>query len=480
MDGKFIIDNLLQQNESDRLVFKQQTTEEELAPFVTSMLNGRGGDIVLGIDKNKKVVGIHGVETQSISNILKTRIRPFAPIEVNQIDYEGKEVVLISVWEGAQKPYHFDGKIYKKVGEAYVIASNENLGEMLAERKKSEFNWERLPVLGAEIEDLDLDEVRKTMEEYARSGNERIYDEELFLMRNGLLKDGNLTNACIVLYAKHPAQFIAQARIKLSKYATDSPADLVDVHVFEDNLFKNIDSLFQFLDMNYSKSVKINGLLRNERWNYPRVAVREAILNAIVHRDYNSINGFMQVKLYPNRMEVVSYGILPSIASAVRNGSLVFSELRNPDIAHQCYYRKLIEMMGTGLARMIQVCMANGFDVPRFEINEQVVIVTFPNVSLQTANDKKPQTTDMKSYFEGVIEGMNEGISKDLKEKLALILCILKEQPGLRTTMLGEKTNIPVKSLERYVKQLKDAGLIKFLGASKTGGYFLSDSIQKE
>ena len=102
----------------------------------------------------------------------------------------------------------FTEAIYQKVGDEIIVASPESIGNMLSERKKSDFNWERMPVLGAEIEDWDLDEVRNTMKEYARIGNEIIEDKELFLIRNGLLKDGNLTNACIVLYAKAPAQFI--------------------------------------------------------------------------------------------------------------------------------------------------------------------------------------------------------------------------------------------------------------------------------
>ena len=88
--------------------------------------------------------------------------------------------------------------------------------------------------------------------------------------------------------------------------------------------------------------------------------------------------------------------------------------------------------------------------------------------------------TSLMSHFEGVIEGVIEGVGKDIKEKLASILCALNEQPGLRTTMLSSKTDIPVKSVERYVKRLKDAGLIKYSGSSKSGGYFLSDSEVRE
>ena len=156
------------------------------------------------------------------------------------------------------------------------------------------------------------------------------------------------------------------------------------------------------------------------------------------------------------------------------------SMLRNPDIAHQCYYRKLIEMMGTGIPRMIQDSKEHGFDVPIFEIKDQIVKVSFPNIHYLRAENLHQGDTNLMSHYEGVIEGVIEGVGKDIKEKLASILCVLNNQPGLRTTMLSSKTDIPVKSVERYVKRLKDAGLIKYSGSSKSGGYFLSDSLVRE
>ena len=462
MDGRFIIDNLLRQEKNERLDFLPKATEDMLAKTITAMLNNRGGDIVIGVDDNKRILGVSEGDISGLAKALAKRIRPSAPIDIHSIDYNGTNILLISVWEGAQKPYHCDGKIYQKLGDEIVVASPESIGNMLLERKQSDFNWERMPVLGAEVDDLDMDEVRNTMKEYIRTSGNNIDDEELFLIKNGLLKDGNLTNACIALYAKTPAQFIAQTRIKLSVFSSDSNADLVEARLFEGNIFKNISAIFQFIDMTYSKSVKIDGLL------------------AVVHRDYNSVNGFMHILLYPNRLEVVNYGIIPSMESVIVKGGKGVSMLRNPDIAHQCYYRKLIEMMGTGIPRMIQDCKEHGFDIPIFEIKDQIVKVSFPNIHYLRAEQTHQSDADSMAHFEGVIEGVIEGVGKDIKEKLASILCVLNEQPGLRTTMLSSKTDIPVKSVERYVKRLKDAGLIKYSGSSKSGGYFLSDSEVRE
>ncbi len=480
MDGRFIIENLLRQDENERLDFLPKPTEDILAKRITALLNARGGDIIIGVDNQKHVIGVSEDDMNGLSKALASRIHPSAPIDAHVIDYEGKKVLLISVWEGSQKPYHCDGKIYQKLGYEIIVANPESIGNMLFERKKSDFNWERMPVLGAELEDLDIDEVRNTMKEYVRMKGDIIHDEELFLIKNGLLKDGNLTNACIVLYAKSPAQFIPQTRIKLSVFTSDSNADLVEARLFEGNIFKNINAIFQFIDMTYSKSVKIDGLFREERWNYPQVAVREGIMNAIVHRDYNSVNGFMHILLYPNRLEITNYGILPSMGSVIVKGGKGLSMLRNPDIAHQCYYRKLIEMMGTGIPRMIQDSKEHGFDIPVFEVKNQIVKVSFPNIHYLRAEKPLQGSASLMSHFEGVIEGVIEGVGKDIKEKLASILCVLNDLPGIRTTMLSNKTDIPVKSVERYVKRLKDVGLIYYSGSSKSGGYYLSDSILRE
>ena len=144
--------------------------------------------------------------------------------------------------------------------------------------------------------------------------------------------------------------------------------------------------------------------------------------------------------------------------SVIVKGGEGVSMLRNPDIAHQCYYRKLIEMMGTGIPRMIQDSKEHGFDIPIFEIKDQIVRVSFPNIHYLRAEQPHQSATDLMAHFEGVIEGVIEGVGKEIKEKLASILCILNEQ----------------------VKRLKDAGLIKYSGSSKSGGYFLSDSLVRE
>ena len=163
--NKFIIDNLLMQSESEQLEFKAHLDENAIAKNVTAMLNGRGGTILIGVNEEKSIVGVSpDIDTKKLLCSLMNKIRPSAPIDVQPVQYDAKRVILISVWEGAQKPYLYDGAIYQKIGAEGSIATPESVSKMLADRKESDYNWERMSVLSAEIEDLDMAEVRKTMD----------------------------------------------------------------------------------------------------------------------------------------------------------------------------------------------------------------------------------------------------------------------------------------------------------------------------
>ncbi len=105
MDGRFIIENLLRQEKNDRLDFMPKPTEDILAKKITAMLNARGGDIVVGVDDSKSVVGVSDSDMNGLSLTLANRINPSAPIDVHSIDYNGIKVLLLSVWEGSQKPF---------------------------------------------------------------------------------------------------------------------------------------------------------------------------------------------------------------------------------------------------------------------------------------------------------------------------------------------------------------------------------------
>lgn len=459
MDNTFI----LRQNESDSLKFRKSMTKDAIAKVVTAMMNAHGGDILVGVDKDKSVVGLKSkVNVGRLLNDLTYDIHPSAPIDIQDIVYQEKNLLLIRVWEGTQKPYSYKGIIYQKNGQGTA----SGVSQMIADRKSADANWERMPVLGASIEDLDMEEVRKTMEMYRQSTSKTSIDEESFLTETGLIQNGNLTNACIVLYAKTPMRFVVQSGIKLSVFSSESASDLVDSQNYEGNVFKNVEAIFQYIDNLYGRVVKIDGLLRKERWYYPRVAVREGIMNAIVHRDYNSYQGFLQIYVYPNHLDIANYGVTEPILSFIESGNSAYSLLRNPDMAYHCYYRRLIEMRGTGIPRMMADCKSNGFAIPEFTISNQVIRVTFPQLQVQNyyAN---------KNDFESLVNKTFESLNVKVKQRMVMLLNTIDKNPGLRTTALSANTGIPAKSVERHLSELSREGIVRYIGSKKSGGYYI-------
>lgn len=451
MDNTFIIDNLLRQNESDVLEFKTMLSIDNIAINVTSMLNNRGGDILVGVNESKHIVGIEkDINVNNILNNLMSEISPAAPVDVQEVPYDGKKILLIRVWEGSQKPYSYKGTYYEREGNQY-----NSITRIVTDRKQADSNWERIPLPGADFTDLDIEEVKKTIEMYQELGARRSSDEEEFLINNGLIQNGNITNACALLYAKNPSRYFTQSQsgIRLSVFFSESISDLKEVRNYTDNIFRNIEAIFNFFDSYYSKSIEINTPQRLEKWNYPRVAVREGVMNAIVHRDYSNYQGFLHVQIFPNHLDIINYGAMEPIISYVNTGIVGYSVLRNPDIAYQCYYRKLIEMRGTGIMRMNDECKKNNFGKPIVNIDGDTVKVTFLIRDGHSAKKVEKNNVDTVP-------------NNSITEK---ILTAISEYPNITKKELATICGITEDGVDGIIWKLKQMGKISRVGPNEDG-----------
>jgi ATP-dependent DNA helicase RecG len=471
MENSFIIDNLLQQKESERLEFKTSFNTDTIAKTITAFINTQGGDLIVGVDNDKKIVGVHNADemVENLQNFLVESIKPLAPIAVQKVIYKNRELVLVSVWEGARKPYTYNNTIYNRAGQLTKSSKENALNVLISDRKQADFNWERMAVLGAELEDLDFVEINKTISSYLEYKKEaKFLDVEDFLIQLGLIQNGNITNACMVLFGKHPTRFIPQSKIRITVYpGSKSSNSFIDDKIFDGNIFKNINEVLQYIEAIFGKSIKVEGILREERKNFPELAFREGILNAIVHRDYNSVNGFLQISIYENKTEISNFGGLLNGITLQELKTEHHSILRNPDIAQICFIRKYIEMLGSGTLRIIKDCKKNKFKPPVWSENDNVLKLAFPGVF----HSKK---------YEGVNEGVNEGVklniegvNEGVKLELISILNALNNQPMLKVPEIASKIDKGISTVERYMKILKENNLVEFAGAPKTGGYIV-------
>jgi ATP-dependent DNA helicase RecG len=481
MKDEQLIKDLIRQGESELLEFKESVRKEDIANAICAFLNAEGGIVLVGVRDNGEVAGIEGadkLETE-LNNYLINTIIPEAPITVSTEAIKDKNIILIKVWSGSKPPYLVNNTIYIRKGGRTAKASSNDISKLILERQKTERHWERQPALGVEMEDLDELTLRDTLRDLEKTGRGKSFpldQAEEFLRYYGLLQHGSLTNAAVVLFAREPARFLPQSRVRLTVFSGSKASDTFPYdRLLEGNLFRNIDDITNFFEVN----IPVSSHFSDRSWKredvpYPKAALREGLLNALIHRDYANVSGSVLVAFYPDHLEMTNYGELPAELTPADLARNHLSLPRNPDIAQICFLRGWIEKIGRGTLKMIEDCQAKGFPAPVWQSRPGVTTLTFPEVTITA----KTGETANEGAIEGVIEGAVEGVTKGVKEKLTTLLTAIAREEGKRVPHYKAVTGFTDSSMERYLRQLREAGLIEFKGAVQTGGYYLTNILR--
>jgi len=371
-------------SESEKVEFKLRGAgPEKIAAAACAFLNSDGGTVYIGIQENGKVLGVEHADeyAHSLRIELQKRISPKALWSVNVEHIVETQIVTIEVPAGHERPYVCDGTIYVRQGEQGVAATAEAIHQMVGRRHRTPFRWEREPAAGVEIDDLDDQEINNTIadiRERARFTISEISDKPETLYELGLMQSGVLTNACAFLFGKNPARYLPQTRVRATVFSTDKRGDFVDDHVFEGHAFALLNQLVEFLKRNVRTVAEFEPgkMQRTDRPEYPLMALREGIMNALTHRDYSSFDGGMAVGVYPDRIEIWNSGTLPEGLTVGALKRPHPSLPPNPDIAHVFYLRGLIERIGRGTIKIVEDCKAAKLPSPTWTANKSGVTLT--------------------------------------------------------------------------------------------------------
>jgi len=484
MKTEQLIKDLLKQDGSGQLEFSEVVRKDAIGKTICGFLNNEGGQLLIGITDNKQIKGIKEADKWQfeIVQFLIKELVPEAPVMVSVENYGDKQLLLIKVWRGSKQPYIFNGSIYYRRNDRTIKASSIEISELIHKRQETEIHWERQAALGVELEDLDLEEINKTMDA-ALSDNKMkdIKKEPLdFLSYYGLFQNGNFTNAAVILFAKKPSRFSPQARVRLAFLEHGKTGDVFkDDLLLEGNLFRNIDAIQNFFEKHlfYSRKFENNTWKRTDDYVFPMAALREGVMNALVHREYSLASSALSIIIYPDKLEITNSGKSPFKQSELKKNHL--SMPFNPDIAHIVFLRGYIEKIGRGTLKIIDACKKAGIKAPVWEIGEQTVKLTFfgdvkPDGAIEGATEGATE-----GAVEGAVEGAIGGLTKGVKDKIAILLSAIAANEGKRVPDYKAVTGLPDSSMQRYIKQLKDSGLIEFRGeASQTGGYYLTKKMK--
>jgi len=519
--------DLIRSPEGRHLAFMSDVVPKRVAQTVCSFLNTEGGTLLIGLDNFGLLKGVPRAQEQKarLSEYLLNSVSPEAPIMVSVEPYHNQKLLMVKVYKGSKPPYIFDGAIYSRRGRKSVKATAEVLSELISFRQEAEMHWERRPALGATLDDLDESAISQTLKDVKSSGRGREYDYEeraSFLEHYGLYQEGNLTNAAVLLFAKNPARFLPQSRIRLTIFDEDKTSDRYRYdQVLEGNLFANREKILSFFDLNIATGTSFHDQdwLRQDR-PYPKAALREGLMNAIVHRDYSRASSSSIVAFYPDKLEISNTGELPKgmVLSDLEQNHL--SQPFNPDIAHIFYMRGMIEKIGRGTLKMIEDCKEKGYPKPVWITGSDITTLIFQDITtvgaertdtLNTSNDTVSDTVKdvddrvndtlnnnddtlndtvnnesgkalMDNLVEKIMILLNEvgapNTSDEMMSRWLEIVLFVTGKPGCKTKELMKHTGVSIATIRRDLSALD--GVITHKGSSKTGGYYIAEDFSKK
>jgi len=463
MNNNFaIIQNLLDKHESDRIQFFPTYNRNSVCRCIAAFANNYGGDILIGVDEDRQVIGVESAEEtiQTIMDVAKAVLIPEVALFTDIFAKGNQHVILITVWEGSKKPYLVDGNIYVMRGGNIKIATPRELGNILTQRVNFDRSWEREIVVGSSVDDIDMAEVQRLIDKTKYKCESPID----YLQQQGLIRAGSVTNAGIVLFGNKPDKYLPQIRVRLNVFAGDS--EMIQSKVYSQNMFCMIRLIIEDLDNIYGKHIIIDRLYRKETKSYPDVALREALLNSLIHREIASNDCFVTISVYPTHTDVTNKGGLMNGITVSSLKKEHMSVLRNPDIAYFAYLNELIEMAGSGTLRMISDCTKNSFPVPKWTVSVNSVKVTFVGVKSKTDKPIMFKSDDFLANY-----------TSEKKDEVRNVVNFMKKNGGkAKTKDIEAIVQKSLPSIRRLTKLMVSEGIIVYIGSTREGSYYLTDN----
>ncbi len=468
--------------ESEKLEFKSSFSDwKAIIISLCAFANKKGGQVSVGLNDDGKFTNMKlGKNTiEDFVNKLRNHTDPILYPSINVKTFGLGEIVEIEIPESDLKPVFAFDKAYIRVGKSNVKLTASEVRKLIKAYTLPDYDEAVMDEERKDIE-LDIDMIDRLNKKYF------MYEDlstEGILERLEVLKKGKLSNAGYLCFVKRN-RYIPSAVIKAARFKGNSMTRFIDMKDFDNNLIEAVDNILEFIRRHINMEVVIDGgSHRKETWEYPIEGLREAVINAVVHRDYSD-PGNIQVRIFDDTLEVWSPGTLPkeiNIQTLLKENRSI---PRNRSIARIFFLIGFIENWGTGFPRIVEACRANGNPMPEFEEKAGAFVITFYKRRINEGISEGINEGLNEGLNEGINEGLNEGINEGINERINGglngginggingLYDYITDHPGQRIIEMSMELNIPEKTLERWIRSLKEQGKIIFRGSKKTGGYF--------
>ncbi len=462
---------LAAQGESQQIEYKKSTANlKDVLQTICAFLNGDGGSVLIGVEDNGNLVGQEvSDKTKREIGIEIAKIAPYSnsSVEIFYVQFsEIKQIIVFHVTtDSTKRPYTYNGRAYIRVQSDTLLMPPEHYQHLTLSNTQFKDQWEDEPLSHVTLNNLDIEEIISTIKEGVLNGRipegYETKDPEKALKHLGLLQNNQITRAALILFGKSPEIIFPQCILRLARFRGTDKSEFIDNKQIHGNVFKLIRSALSFANMHLpiASTFSKTSIKREDKPLFPISILREAITNALCHREYNYTGGSVSFAIYDDRIEIWSYGLLPPGLSIDDLGELNQSIPRNRRIANVLYYHKLFESWGRGIRLIIDGCVAAGHPLPVYSINSGGLLLTMPTALTTEADISKKMDC------------------KDLTVRQQEIIILLKKTSGLSTTELHSQLSSP--PTERWLRdelnKLKANGYISSIGSTTTKKWYVKE-----
>jgi len=373
-------------NKESQAVEYKQNWRYDCLKVISAFANNIGGVLFIGLDDQGTPTGLKNIKKllEDIPNTIRNKLGILPSVELNRKNK--KEIIKITV-APSSVPISYNGKYYLRSGSTVQELQGKELADFLI--KKSGSTWDNIVEERAGFNEIDNGSIGR-FKKYAVDRIPSIIketDSATLLQKLNLLDGKDLKRASVLLFGNEPQKIYRQSVVRIGKFLSDTEIQTTDI--IKGNLFAQLESALDILRTKYLVSeIRYEGAHRRDILEYPYEALREAVINALIHRDYSGASQ-IQIRVYPDKLMIMNEGRLPPEVPVEKLKTNHLSIPRNALLAEVYYYAGFIELWGHGTIKIVENCIKQGLPEPDFKDENGVMTVIFYKDKWTEKNLKK-------------------------------------------------------------------------------------------
>ena len=434
----------------------------EIVNTISAFSNTEGGRVFVGISREGKTIGVQiGKGTlEKLTNQISQQTDPKVHPRITVKKIQNKEIILVNVKESSDHLILAFGRPYKRVGRSTIRMSKDEYERLILEKHKEKLQFDRQICEGASFEDIDKKKVNWYLgkrEEIRRIEKPKDMPYEELLMNVGAARKVNKiipTNAGILFFGKYPKRFFIQSQLRVVKFkgkkVTHPVVDRLDS---ANTLWKMIEDAEEFI----RKNIRLlsfrteRSFMREDKFEYPIKALREAIINALIHRDYRE-TADTRVFIFDDRIEIINPGTFPKDVTPDNP----IHKAVNPVLCSLMYDIGFIEKYGSGIYMMNELCKKWEIRKPRYELHPIETKIIF---------ESRIKEFGLVEIEERVLKGLNERQRKAME--------YIKKKGSISNKEYCNISNVSAATAKRELQNLVKKKTFKTIGAGSSLRYMI-------